>query len=103
MDGHVASTLDTDTSRERTARTPFPRGTRPRPEEAEMHDDGRCPECAKGNAFSDATFDEDGRHIRWTMWSCGHCVRTVLDTDARSAAGVLAAPSELARPLHTVG
>jgi hypothetical protein len=66
-----------------------------------MHDDGRCPECAKGNTFSDATFDEDGHRIRWTMWSCGHCVRSVLERDARSGAGLVAS-NDVESRLHTV-
>jgi hypothetical protein len=66
-----------------------------------MHDDGRCPECAKGNAFSDATFDENGRRIRWTMWSCGHCVRTVMEGDARPEAE-LVGPNDVEPRLQSV-
>lgn len=43
--------------------------------------DDECPMCGQGSAFTDATFDDGDRMIRWTMWSCGHSSRALLEPE----------------------
>lgn len=52
--------------------------------------DDECPTCGQGSAFTDATFDDGDRMIRWTMWSCGHSARVLLGAELISvpAAGL---------------
>ncbi|HSL12321.1 MAG TPA: hypothetical protein VLA82_13500 [Actinomycetota bacterium] len=39
-----------------------------------------CGTCGAGHRLVEATFDLDGGQVHWTMWSCGHAARAVIDT-----------------------
>jgi len=43
--------------------------------------DDECPTCGRGSAFTDATFEDGDRLICWTMWSCGHSARVLLEPE----------------------
>jgi hypothetical protein len=46
-----------------------------------MIDDGRCPTCGRGQQLSHSIFDQGQTRIHWTMWSCGHSLRTVVASE----------------------